>query len=78
MNKENLKAITNQMLEKPKGILAMDESNPTIAKRLASINVENTEKNRKKYRELIVTSPGLSNYISGTMLLCLMKHLDKK
>ncbi len=68
MNKENLKAITNQMLEKPKGILAMDESNPTIAKRLASINVENTEKNRKKYRELIVTSPGLSNYISGTIL----------
>ena len=42
MNKENLKAITNQMLEKPKGILAMDESNPTIAKRLASINVENS------------------------------------
>ena len=68
MNKENLKAITNQMLEKPKGILAMDESNPTIAKRLASINVENTEKNRKKYRELIVTSPGLSHYISGTIL----------
>ena len=68
MNKENLKSTANKMLEEPKGILAMDESNPTIAKRLASINVENTEENRKKYRELIVTSPGLSNYISGTIL----------
>ena len=56
------------MLAKPKGILAMDESNPTIAKRLASIGVENSEENRRKYRELIVTSPNLSDFISGTIL----------
>ena len=46
----------------------MDESNPTIAKRLASIGVENSESNRRKYRELIVTTPNLSNFISGTIL----------
>ena len=34
----------------------MDESSPTIAKRLASINVENNENNRRRYRELIVTT----------------------
>ena len=68
MNKKYLESIANQMLEKPKGILAMDESNPTIAKRLASIGVENSESNRRKYRELIVTTPNLSNFISGTIL----------
>ena len=68
MNKKHLESIANKMLEKPKGILAMDESNPTIAKRLASIGVENSESNRRKYRELIVTTPNLSNFISGTIL----------
>ena len=56
------------MMEKPKGILAMDESSPTIAKRLASINVDNNENNRRRYRELIVTAPNLSNFISGAIL----------
>ncbi|MEC9206253.1 MAG: class I fructose-bisphosphate aldolase [Pseudomonadota bacterium] len=68
MNKKHLESTANQMMVKPKGILAMDESNPTIAKRLTSINVENSEENRRKYRELIVTSPNLSNFISGTIL----------
>ena len=57
-----------KMMEKPKGILAMDESSPTIAKRLASINVDNNENNRRRYRELIVTAPNLSNFISGAIL----------
>ena len=59
---------TTKMMEKPKGILAMDESSPTIAKRLASINVDNNENNRRRYRELIVTAPNLSNFISGAIL----------
>ncbi len=68
MDKASLESIASQMMVKPKGILAMDESNPTIAKRLASINVENSEENRRKYRELIVTAPNLSDFISGTIL----------
>ncbi len=51
-----------------KGILAADESTNTIAKRLASINVENTLENRRKYRELLFTTPGLNNYINGVIL----------
>jgi fructose-bisphosphate aldolase class I len=56
------------MMTLPKGILAMDESSPTIAKRLESINTENNEINRRRYRELIVTTPELSSYISGAIL----------
>ena len=68
MNKTILDETTRLMMMKPKGILAMDESSPTIAKRLASINVENNEDNRRKYRELIVTATDLSKYISGAIL----------
>lgn len=51
-----------------KGILAADESLNTIGKRLASINVENTEQNRRDYREMLFTSPDIHQYISGVIL----------
>lgn len=51
-----------------RGILAMDESNATCGKRLASIGLENTEANRQAYRTLLVTAPGLGSYISGAIL----------
>ena len=68
MDKNILVETANKMMMRPKGILAMDESSPTIAKRLASINVDNNEDNRRRYRELIVTAPNLSEYISGAIL----------
>ena len=46
----------------------MDESNATCGKRLDSIGLENTEDNRRAYRELLVSTPGLGNYISGAIL----------
>ncbi len=46
----------------------MDESNATCGKRLESISLENTETNRQAYRELLVTAPGLGQYISGAIL----------
>lgn len=46
----------------------MDESNGTCGKRLDSIGVENTEDNRRSYRELLVTTPGLGDYISGAIM----------
>ena len=46
----------------------MDESNATCGKRLASIGLENTEVNRQAYRNLLVTVPGLGQYISGAIL----------
>lgn len=51
-----------------RGILAMDESNATCGKRLASIGLESTDANRQAYRTLLVTAPGLGQYISGAIL----------
>ncbi|KAJ6402883.1 hypothetical protein OIU84_014898 [Salix udensis] len=51
-----------------RGILAMDESNATCGKRLASIGLENTEANRQAYRTLLVTVPGLGDCVSGAIL----------
>ncbi len=52
------------IVQKGKGILAVDESTGTIGKRLAGIKVENTEDNRRSYRELLLTAPELEKYIS--------------
>lgn len=51
-----------------KGILAADESTGTIGKRLASINVENVESNRRALRELLFLTPGALQYLSGVIL----------
>ncbi|KAI3746334.1 hypothetical protein L6452_08762 [Arctium lappa] len=51
-----------------KGILAADESTGTIGKRLSSINVENTESNRRALRELLFCTPGAMQYLSGVIL----------
>jgi fructose-bisphosphate aldolase class I len=51
-----------------KGILAADESTPTMAKRLAAIGVTSTEPVRRAYREILLTTPGLSDHVSGVIL----------
>lgn len=69
MNIQNqLEATIEEMVQKGKGILAADESSPTIAKRLDSIHVESTEEIRRTYRELILSTPGLGDFISGVIL----------
>ncbi len=60
--------IAAMLVADKKGILAADESTGTIAKRLASIGVESTEENHRKYRELLFTTERLSEYISGVIL----------
>eukprot|EP00892_Ulva_mutabilis_P012558 jgi/Ulvmu1/9675/UM055_0013.1 len=65
---EELIQTANAIASAGKGILAMDESNGTCGIRLDSIGVENTEDNRRSYRELLVTTPGLGEYISGAIL----------
>ncbi|MDW8479981.1 MAG: class I fructose-bisphosphate aldolase [Xanthomonadales bacterium] len=60
---------TAQALVAPgKGILAMDESHSTIGKRFAAVGLENTEENRRAYREMLLTTPGLGEHISGAIL----------
>lgn len=65
---EELVQTANKIASAGRGILAMDESNATCGKRLESIGLENTEENRQRYRELLVTAPGLGEYISGAIL----------
>lgn len=65
---EELKANAKYIAQRGKGILASDESNATTGKRLASVGVENTEDNRRAWRELLYTAPGLGQYISGAIM----------
>lgn len=51
-----------------KGILAADESEGTVGKKFATINLENNEENRRLYREMLFTAEGIENYISGVIL----------
>ena len=66
--KVQLKKTAEQLSEKGKGILAVDESTKTIGKRLFDINVENTEENRQTYRGMLFTTPDLGKSISGAIL----------
>jgi fructose-bisphosphate aldolase, class I len=61
-----------------KGILAMDESTPTIKKRFSQYNIPETEEARRSYRELIINTPGLSEFISGFILFDETIHQKKK
>lgn len=65
---DELQTIIMQMVQTGKGILAADESHPTTAKRFAPINVESTEQNRRAYRTLLFTAPGIESYISSVIL----------
>ncbi len=68
MHYEELSDTMEQILQEGKGILAADESNSTIGKRFESIDVENTEQNRRDYRLLLATTPDLEQYINGVIL----------
>jgi len=68
MNKQDLIATAKALVANDKGLLAMDESNPTCNKRFAALGIPQTEEARRSYRELIVTTPGLGESISGAIL----------
>merc|ERR1712039_1072042 len=66
--KDELLATAKALTMPGKGILAMDESNGTCGLRLASIDVENTEPNRQRWRELLLGTKGLGEYCGGAIL----------
>jgi fructose-bisphosphate aldolase class I len=68
MNIQELSSTARAIVAKGKGILAADESFPTIAKRFKKINTESTEENRRAYRELLFTTKGAGEFISGVIL----------
>ena len=68
MNVPELIDTARRLVADDKGLLAMDESNPTCNQRFASVGIPQTEEARRAYRELIVTTPGLGESISGVIL----------
>src|SRR2546425_1548735 len=68
MDVQELEKVAEAIVADGKGILAADESSGTIKKRFDSIGVESTEETRRAYRELLFTTEGVEEYISGVIL----------
>ena len=60
-----LQATIDLLVQPGKGILAADESSPTIAKRFKAVGVDSTEETRRAWRSLLLSAPGLGEFISG-------------
>ena len=65
---KELEATTAKLATKGKGILAADESTPTVTKRFEAVGVQSTEDTRRAYRELLMTTPGINECIAGVIL----------
>ncbi len=65
---DTLEATARTLLAPGKGLLAADESFPTIGKRFKALDIESTEESRRSYREMLFTTRGLSDFISGVIL----------
>ena len=68
MSIEQLAETAQAMVAPGTGIIAIDESSATIAKRFAAVGIENTEENRRAYRELLLTTPKANEYLAGAIL----------
>ncbi len=68
MTAQSLAAVAQAMVAPGKGILAADESSGTIKKRFDSIKLESTAESRRAYRDMLFTTPGASEFISGVIL----------
>lgn len=68
MNIDELKAVARAIVAEQKGILAADESGPTIKKRFDAIKLESTDDNRRRYRELMFATDGVERYLGGVIL----------
>ncbi len=67
MNIKELNSVAKSIVAKQKGVLAADESGPTIKKRFDSIKLESSEENRRRYREILFTTEGIERYIGGVI-----------
>ncbi len=68
MGTQELDAVARGLVAPGKGILAADESTGTISKRFESIQLESTEETRRRYRQMLFTTPGIEEYLSGVIL----------
>jgi fructose-bisphosphate aldolase, class I len=65
---DSMTQTARQLVAPGKGILAADESTGTISKRFSQIGIESTEENRRRYRQLLFTTPDLGDHVSGVIL----------
>jgi fructose-bisphosphate aldolase class I len=68
MNIQQLESTARELVAQGKGILAADESTSTITKRFNAVDIDSTEENRRAYREMLFTTPGIGEYLSGVIL----------
>ncbi|QYJ15508.1 hypothetical protein Rxycam_01332 [Rubrobacter xylanophilus DSM 9941] len=68
MNKEQLQSTARALVAPGKGILAADESFGTIGKRFKAVGIESTEDTRRRYRQMLFTTPGIGEFLSGVIL----------
>jgi fructose-bisphosphate aldolase class I len=68
MSATDLAAVAKAMVAPGRGVLAADESNATITKRFAALDIESSEENRRAYRDTLLSTPGIEEYISGVIL----------
>jgi fructose-bisphosphate aldolase, class I len=78
MRIQELIETANALMAEGKGLLAMDESIPTISSRFEKEGIPNTEEYRRAYRELIVTTPGIGQCLSGAILFDETVHQSTK
>ena len=68
MTSDDLESVALTLVAKGKGILAADETVPTLTKRFNTLGIQSTEQSRRAYRELLFTSPGAAEFISGVIM----------
>ena len=68
MTSSDLENVAQTLVAKGKGILAADETTPTLTKRFNALGIKSTEESRRTYREMLFTSPGAAEFISGVIM----------
>jgi fructose-bisphosphate aldolase, class I len=68
MSRSDLESVAAAMVAKDKGLLAADESTGTIKKRFETIKLESSEENHRAYRDMLFTTPGMAQWISGVIM----------
>src|SRR5208337_4097723 len=68
MNSQSLESIANALVADGKGILAADETIGTLTKRFERLKISSTPESRRDYRELLFTTPGSAEFISGVIM----------
>ena len=68
MTSRSLESVAKSLVAEGKGILAADETVPTLTKRFDTLGIKSTEQTRRTYREMLFTSPGAAEFISGAIM----------